>query len=100
MATPSGIRPGTISTVIHWIGGMGILAMLVWLPRTSALYFALCAGTHVEAYEADLNHDGYVSVVEAGYACNVDSRPIRRDGKSCIQYYNRVDWRQVKLDCE
>lgn len=84
---------------LQWTVAVTALVCLAYLPRTPALFMALCAGTHIEFYEADLNHDDYVSVTEAAYACNVDSRPVRNDGRSCTEYYNRVDWRPVKLEC-
>lgn len=84
---------------MQWIVVLTTLVCLAYLPRTPALFMALCAGTHIEFYEADLNHDDYVSVTEAAYACNVDSRPVRNDGRTCTEYYNRVDWRPVKLEC-
>lgn len=93
-------RPRSIWTLVRWLGACAILAGLVWLPRTPALFFALCAGTHIESFEADLNHDGYVSVGEAGYACNVDSRSTTRDGRACTEYYNRVNWRTIKVECK
>lgn len=84
---------------LQWIVALTALFCLSYLPRTPALFMALCAGSHVEFYEADLNHDAYVSVTEAAYACNVDSRPVRNEGRMCTEYYNRMDWRPVKLEC-
>ena len=100
MAPISRTRPGAFGELTRWIAMIVLLGGLAWLPRTSALFFALCAGSHVDWEYADLNHDGYVSVIEAGYACNVDSRPVRRNGRMCTEYYNRVDWRPVQEVCD
>lgn len=100
MAPTSPTKPRTDWTILRWLIGLTILGGLVWAPYTPLLYFALCAGSHVEAYEADLNHDGYVSVMEAGYACNVDSRPVKHDGQTCTEYYSRADWRPIKEVCD
>lgn len=100
MTPTSRRRPRAIWEWARWLGAIAILGILVWLPHTPALFFPLCAGTHIEFQEADLNHDGYVSVGEASYACNVDSRPTTRDGHACTEYYNRVDWRPIKEVCE
>jgi hypothetical protein len=92
--------PGSLLLeTLQWIVALTALGCVAWLPHTPALFMALCAGTHIEFYEADLNRDDYVSVTEASYACNVDSRPVRNAGRSCTEYYNRVDWRPVKLEC-
>lgn len=93
-------QPQTDWTVLRWLTGIAILCGLAWVPRSPLLFVALCAGTPVNFSEADLNHDDYVSVIEAGYACNVDSRPVRRNGHACTEYYSRVDWRTIKEVCE
>ena len=93
-------RRSGIWEITRWAVALSILAWVAWLPHTSALFFALCAGTHVESHEADLNHDGYVSLSEAGYACNVDSRPVSHHGRVCTEVYNRVDWRPIKEYCD
>ena len=93
-------QPFTHADLARWLIGILILAGLVWAPHSPLLYFALCAGTPVESYEADLNLDGYVSVIEAGYACNVDSRRVQHDGRSCTRYYSRADWRTIKEVCD
>ena len=85
---------------VRWLSGLAILGSLMWLPRTAALFVVLCAGTPVEKDEADLNHDSYVSVTEAGYACNVESRAITRNGRACTEYYSKADWRTVKVQCD
>ena len=100
MAPTSETKRQTDWTVCRWLTGLSILACLAWAPRTSLLFLALCAGTPVELDEADLNHDGYVSVIEAGYACNVDSRPVKHDGRSCTEYYSKADWRTIKEVCD
>lgn len=100
MAPSSEHKRPTDWTVLRWLTGFTCLGMLAWAPHSPLLYFALCAGTPVEMYEADLNHDGYVSVIEAGYACNVDSRPVKHDGRACTEYYSRADWRPIKEVCE
>lgn len=86
--------------VLRWLIGLAALGAVMWMPFSPALYYALCAGSHVSQSEADRNHDGFVSVSEAGYACNVASRTVERRGMRCQEFYNRVDWRQVKLVCE
>jgi hypothetical protein len=93
-------KPSGIWGITRLFATIAMLAVLVWLPRSSALYYALCAGTHIESQEADLDHDGYVSVMEASYACNVEARPVKRNGRACIEYSNRVDWRPIKEECE
>lgn len=93
-------RPVTPADILRWLVGITILGGLVWAPRSPLLYAVLCAGTPVEFYEADLNHDDYVSVMEASYACNVDSRPVRHDGRACTEYYSRADWRTIKEVCD
>lgn len=93
-------RPRPIWTVLQWLAAFALLGGLLWLPRTQLLFVALCAGTHVEKNDADLNHDGYVSVNEAGYACNVDSRSVTRKGRTCTEYFNRADWRTIKMICD
>lgn len=100
MATPPWISSRGIAETLRWTSCLAGLAVLAWLPRTSALFFALCAGTPVEHYQADLDQDGYVSLVEASYACNLDSRPVHDRGRVCTEYYNRVDWRPVTLVCD
>lgn len=87
-------------TLFRWLMGLTLLGGLVWAPRSALLFYALCAGTPVEIGEADLNHDGYVSVMEAGYACNVGERAFVRDGHSCKEYYSRADWRPIKEVCD
>lgn len=100
MTPPSETKRRTDWTVLRWLTGLTVLGLVAWAPRSPLLFFALCAGTPVEMHEADLNHDGYVSVIEAGYACNVDSRPVTHDGRACIEYYSRADWRPIKEVCE
>lgn len=100
MAPTPPTKPRTDWTVLRWLTGLTILAGLAWAPRSPLLFFALCAGTPVEMYEADLNHDDYVSVIEAGYACNLDSRSVTRDGHACTEYYSRADWRTIKEVCD
>ena len=100
MAPTSETKRGTDWTVLRWLTGLTALGCLAWAPRSPLLFLALCAGTPVESHEADLNHDGYVSVIEAGYACNVDSRPVTHDGRSCTEYYSKADWRTIKEVCE
>lgn len=100
MESTTPTKPGTDWTLFRWLIGLTILGGVAWAPRSPLLFYALCAGTPVTSYEADLNHDGYVSVIEAGYACSVDSRTVMRDGKSCTQYVSRVDWRPIKEVCE
>ena len=100
MTQPSQMRPSGFLEFSRWLAGLTSLGILVWIPQTPVLFLALCAGTPVEFYEADLNHDDYVSVIEAGYACNLDSRPVKRHGHSCTEFYNRVDWRPIKEVCE
>lgn len=100
MAPTARTKPGTDWTVLRWLTGLTALGFLLWVPRSPLLFFALCAGTPVESFEADLNHDGYVSVMEAGYACNVDSRPVKHEGKVCTEYFSRADWRKIKEVCD
>jgi len=100
MAQASQAKHSAILEISRWLAAFVALGILVWIPRTPVLFFALCAGTPLEFYEADLNHDEYVSVVEAGYACNLDSRPVKRHGHACTEYYNRVDWQPIKEICE
>ncbi|MGQ0619805.1 MAG: hypothetical protein ACT4QA_07805 [Panacagrimonas sp.] len=100
MSPKSQTRAETKRSPLEWVAALVVLGGLIWLPHSSLLFVALCAGTHVEETDADLDHDGYVSVSEAGYACNVDSRSTTRDGHACTEYYNRRDWRTVKLVCE
>lgn len=38
--------------------------------------------------------------MEAGYACSVDSRPVKREGHFCTQYYRGADWRTIKEVCD
>lgn len=100
MAPTPRVKRRTDWTVLRWLTGITMLGGLVWAPHTPMLFYALCAGTHVDFPDADLNHDGYVSVTEAGYACNVDSRAITRDGHACTEYYSRADWRTIKEICD
>lgn len=86
--------------VLRWVIGLLVLALAAWMPRSPALFVALCAGTRVSHSEADLDHDGRVSLPEAAYACNVESRTVMRKGRTCTEYYRRVDWHQVELICE
>jgi len=100
MTRTSQAKQSAFLELSRWLAAITALGILVWIPRTPVLFFALCAGTPLEFYEADLNHDDYVSVAEAGYACNLDSRPVKHHGKACTEYYNRVDWRPIKEVCE
>jgi hypothetical protein len=97
---PKRVHTTLSQEALRWAAGLSILIGLAWLPHTSALYVVLCAGSQVEMADADRNHDGYVSMMEAGYACNVESRHVVRKGRHCTEYYNRMDWSQVKLVCD
>lgn len=91
---------GVASEALRWLVGASLLGLLAWAPHSPALYYALCFDAPVTYAEADLDTDGHVSVREAGYACNVDTRPVRQDGRTCIEFFSRADWRPIKTVCD
>jgi len=65
MTRTSQAKQSAFLELSRWLAAITALGILVWIPRTPVLFFALCAGTPLEFYEADLNHDDYVSVADA-----------------------------------
>lgn len=63
-------------------------------------YLIARAGVPVTYSEADLDHDGWVSLGEALYLSDAGTRSVQRAGeRSCVEYFALKDGLPIKTVC-
>ncbi|GAB1622103.1 hypothetical protein AAOGI_21530 [Agarivorans albus] len=50
--------------------------------------------------EMDINKDGFVSPIEAGYFSDSGTREVEINGKKCIEFFAYKDARSLKVTCD
>ena len=80
--------------VVLTITAICLIAVLYFIARSAVSYQKGFSWA-----EMDWNQDGSTSISEFFTSSDIDTRPIKKKGKDCVEYYYYKDGLTVKIVC-